>query len=440
MTSESVRELDVVVVGFGPAGIAFTCSVADHAETVGCNPLGSMLCIEKSNATAWHGDFLLPDTDINHHIFRDLVTPRNPRSRFSFAMYLKECGRLYRFGLLGRPPSRNEWSEYVAWVASQLSLYVSYGEAVLALTPISDRGALKRVKVVTSKRAYLTKTVVLSSGSYPNIPDVFVPHVGPRVFHTSEYLPRLAALSGVLPRRWLVVGSGQSAGEAVSDLLKRNPNLSVASVHRSSGFNIGQLGQFPNLAFLPEQVDYFHKLPAAKRLDFLTHIRAINYAGIDSDQSQALYSQIYEDGIKGLERLHMFPFSAVSAISKVNEAFRVTVRDVFSQEEHTIEVDTIVLGTGFEKPKIPPILAELLPWIVLGEDGGILVERNYRILLRGGDEVAVYANGLSERTHGISDTQSFSLLATRSECIFNCLTDRHRQAEVRQALVDLELV
>lgn len=416
-------EFDTVVVGFGPAGIALACAVSDWIEETGRNPFGRVICLEKAETCSWHGEFLVGNADINHHVFRDLVTPRNPRSRFSFAMYLKARERLYRFGLLGRPPSRHEWSDYLAWVASQLSEYVSYAEPVLSLAPIVDGGELAGVNVSTAKGDYVARDVVLSSGGSPKIPDLFAPHLGRRVFHTSTYLSRIRAFGDALPRRWLVLGSGQSAGEAALDLLGRGGDVAVESVHRSIGFRIGQLGQFPNLAFLPEQVDYFHGLDHAGRARLFAEIRSTNYAGVDVDDSQALYSRIYEDSIEGKERLRMWPFSEVESVTARGETYEVVLRDVFTGRRRTLAVDAVVLGTGYEQPLIPPLLADFLPWLQLDGNAGVTVDRDYRIVLKGSPRVRIFANGLSERAHGISDAQSFSLVAVRAERILASLLE-----------------
>lgn len=423
MPEGNAAEVDTVVVGFGPAGIALTCAISDWVEENGRNPFGKVLCLEKAEACSWHGEFLLRNTDINHHVFRDLVTPRNPRSRFSFAMYLKARQRLYKFGLLGRPPSRHEWSDYMAWVASQLSEYVSYAEPVLSLAPIVEKGEVVGVDVTTGKGGYVANSVVLSSGSWPRIPDLFTPHLGRKVFHTSVYLSHVQAFGKLLPKRWLVLGSGQSAGEAALDLLGRGGDVVVESVHRSAGFRIGQLGQFPNLAFLPEQVDYFHGLDHDGRTRLFAEIRATNYSGVDIDDSRALYSQIYEDSIEGKERLRMSPFSVVESVSAAGEAYEVVLRDLFTGRRKAVVVDAIVLGTGYEQPRVPPLLADFLPWLELDDDGSVTVDRDYRIALKGSPRVAIFANGQSERAHGISDAQSFSLVAVRAERILASLLD-----------------
>lgn len=421
MTNIPSEEVDALVVGFGPAGISLACAVSDWQEMHGTSPIGRVVFLERSARTSWHGDFLLRNTDINHHIFRDLVTPRDPRSRFSFANYLKERGRLYHFGLLGRPPSRMEWSDYLSWAASQLTGFVRYAEPVRAIAPIVENDILVKLRIATDQGIYVTSKLVMSCGSIPKIPTVFDPLQGPNVFHTSSYLPHVAELADQFPKRWLVVGSGQSAGEAVSDLLQRRPDVVVSSVHRSSGFRIGQLGQFPNLAFLPEQVDYFHSLNTESRSRLFEDVRATNYAGIDADESSALYSQIYEDRVEGRERLVMRPFCEIDAVTNVDGSYHVLLRDAFSGAKSRLTVDAIVLGTGFEQPPIPPLLAELLPWLELAADGGIAIDRDYRVALKASQNVAIFANGLSERAHGISDAQSFSLVAMRSERILTAL-------------------
>ena len=57
-------------------------------------------------STAWQGGLLLPGTNINHSHYRDLATPRDPGSRFTFARGLKDTGRLYEYyawsGAVGR--------------------------------------------------------------------------------------------------------------------------------------------------------------------------------------------------------------------------------------------------------------------------------------------------------------------------------------------------
>ena len=142
-----------------------------------------------------------------------------------------------------------------------------------------------------------------SSGSQAHIPEMYRPLLGARVFHTARFLSSLNALGDDLPRRWLVIGSGQSASESILELLGRRRDILVHSIHRSGGFRLTQLGQFPNQVFSPEHVDYFHRLSADARRQFLAWSRSTNYAGIDPDESVKLFSIVYEDALKGRQRL-----------------------------------------------------------------------------------------------------------------------------------------
>lgn len=415
------NDLDVASVGFGPAGIALACALEDEAEDSGKKPYQHVRFFEKGCDSTWHGAFLLAGTDINHHVFRDLVTPRNPRSRFSFAMYLKEKGRLYKFGLLGRPASRVEWSDYISWVAAQLKEYVSYDEGVTEILPVTESGILRAVDLVTAQGTYRTRRLILSHGSLPRIPEVFDPHLGGRVFHTSQYLKNVHLGGGPIAQRWLVLGSGQSAGEAVAHLLGAAPTTQVHSVHRGVGFRVGQLGQFPNMAFLPEHVDYFHELEPARRTKVFDEIRSTNYAGIDADESQALYSFMYEGEVSGHQRLNLHTWSSVVSVEKVGGAYSVLLRDSNTGLETTLYVDGIVLGTGYEQLPVPPLLTLLQPWLLRDDDGALEVDRHYRVGLQNSEGVHIFANGTSEKNHGISDAQSFSMLALRAQQLTDAL-------------------
>lgn len=409
--------MDAVCIGFGPAGIALSCVFEDARES-GAPLAGlSLRFLEAAPDTQWHRELLLSGTDINHHVLRDLVTPRNPRSRYSFAMYLKDQGRMFDFGLLGRPASRHEWSDYVRWVSAQVDGQTQFNAPIGEILPVMDNGRLTHVRIETPHGSLVTRNVVLSNGSATYIPEPFQALLSQTLFHTSQFLTRLQAFGESLPKRWLVLGSGQSASESVLELIARTSNIHVHCVHRSAGFKLTQLGQFPNRVFAPDHVDYFHSLNPAARQRFLERSRATNYAGIDPDESQKLFSLIYEDAIAGRKRLQTHAYSEVSAVEKTSQGYRVTLTDTFSLRSQVVEVDVIVLGTGYQQHLLPPLLSNLQPWLKADLDGGLMIDRDYRIATQGQCEVRLWVNGLSERSHGISDSQSFSLMAVRAERI-----------------------
>lgn len=410
--------IDTLCIGCGPAGLALACIFDEDLMTRGGK---TFLALEKTETSSWHPNLLLTNTDINHHVYRDLVTPRNPQSPYSFAMYLKQKNRLFKFGLLGRPASRFEWSDYLSWVGQELGDKIQYNRAVTEISPTLENGELVGFSVKGDDFSYTTKKIVLSNGSSPQVPEIFREHLGRHVFHACEYLERLNAFNGEIPKRWLVLGSGQSAGEVIADLIGKKEDIHLVSLHRSIGFKIAQLGQFPNLVFLPESIEYFKGLDGEGRNRFFDHVKSTNYSGIDTDESQHLYSVIYEDEVVGRERLKMVVNSELLSLTPLAEGYLVTVRDTFTGALNEYEVDAIALGTGYQQPTVPALLIQLDDFLVKDAEGGLVVDSDYQVKLRNHDGVHVYVNGLSERTHGISDAQSFSAVAFRAGVIFESI-------------------
>ncbi|MGI9506528.1 MAG: SidA/IucD/PvdA family monooxygenase, partial [Geminicoccaceae bacterium] len=376
-----------------------------------------------------------PNTDINNGVFRDLATPRNPRSRYTFANYLRENGRLYSFGLLGRPPSRLEWSLYVEWVASHFVDSVAYNQPVTSLRPVIDNDRLSAIEVETPTATYRTVRLVLSTGSVPSIPSKFRGLLGDRVFHTADFLSRLEALLDNKTLRALVVGSGQSAAEAVLEINARLPQAKIYSLHRSIGFRLADIGHFSQaLVFSPEETDYFFGLPEATKQAAFDATRRTNFSGLDMEESGALYSLIYEDALESRNRIEIMRRQQIYDISDVDGTYRVTCRDIYSGSTRTIEVDCIILGTGYHQETFPSLLQNLTPFLEFDANGGVVVSRDYRAQTRDDARAELYLSGLCERSHGMSDAQSFSLVAVRAQRLLEALlSDQARHIPIKAA-------
>jgi L-ornithine N5-monooxygenase len=418
--------IDLVSVGFGPSGIAVAAAIDDLAESVQSSPLHARF-YERQPSSAWHPNFILDGSDINHHFLRDLATPRNPRSRYTFTNYLKTKDRLYDFGLLGRSPSRQEWSDYIQWVAGQLATYVTYDEPVEDVTPNLVNGELMGFTVETSSSRSYTTSVVLSVGAQPFIPEPFQKQLGSRIFHTSEYLARVAALPQTIGKL-LVIGAGQSAGEAILDLRRRFPNASIASIQRSSGFKLYDLGQFSNGVYCPAETDYFYALPQGSKAAAFADTVRTNYSGLDSEISAALYRQVYEDRVANSVRIALHTRRRIVVVRRGDEAISVQTADTYTGACETIEAEAIILATGFRARTVPDFMQKLRPLIRTGEDGEPLVNRDYSVKFAPQSRVGLYLNGLSEHSHGIGDGQSFSMIALRAGAILKSILERKAYA------------
>ena len=121
MTS-SISMLDVLGIGFGPANIALAIALEELA------PHLRVAFVEKRQGPFWQPNMLLPGSDIQNHPLRDLVTPRNPRSRYTFTNFLFEHNRLYEhLNLPLHYPLRVEYAQYVNWVGGFFADRVCYG-------------------------------------------------------------------------------------------------------------------------------------------------------------------------------------------------------------------------------------------------------------------------------------------------------------------------
>ena len=414
---------DVVCVGFGPAGIALATAIEDALEAGDDAP--SAVFLDRAASSAWQPDMLLPGTDIQHHFLRDFATPRNPRSRFTFANYLREQGRLFPFCLFGARVGRIEWSQYVEWTASQVTLPVRYRHDVLRIEPVVENGAIERLLVAARDldsglaRQLVARNVVLSLGQVPSVPPLFEPLLGPGVFHSNSFLRSIRRFRPEEAPTFAVVGAGQNAGEIILDLAHRFPDSTIYSVARNSGFRLYDLGHFSNQVYFPEETDYFHDLPRAGREAVFEDVRLTNYSSIDADVSSALYLLTYEERLLGRERIHMLRrLQPVDAREK-NGRYRLVLQEVYRGDRREIDVDAIVLCTGFREQRFPALLEGLRPYLRLDEGGDLDVSRAYRVATDGRLQARIYLNGMTEWRHGISNATSFSMTALRAQEILD---------------------
>ena len=100
---------DLIGIGFGPSNIALAIALDEHRQT---GQAKDALFIERQPCFAWHPHMLLDNAHMQISFLKDLVTPRNPKSRFSFLNYLHSKGRLQDFiNLQTFFPSRHEFND-----------------------------------------------------------------------------------------------------------------------------------------------------------------------------------------------------------------------------------------------------------------------------------------------------------------------------------------
>ena len=224
---------DVVGFGFGPANLALLATIEEESQAVHGRPL-KRLFIEQKESFCWHPGMLLEGAQVQLSFLKDLVTLRNPQSRFTFLSYLKDKGRLDRFANLRKFfPTRLEFNDYYSWVASQLSSDVLYGTEVSSVDPVEnpETGLVEVVKVVTrnrasgEERAFLTRNLVVATGGIPALPRGIGLRKSQRTLHTSDFVFRKDRdfADHNKDYRFVVVGSGTERGGDLRESLQRFP-------------------------------------------------------------------------------------------------------------------------------------------------------------------------------------------------------------------------
>jgi L-ornithine N5-oxygenase len=418
-------------VGFGPANIALAVTLEELAPDL------KVGFLEARGDADWQPGMLIDGADVQHNPLRDLATPRNPRSRYTFVNYLHENDRLYEhLNLKMEFPLRKEYRDYVRWVASHFSDRVRYGEPVAGLgimRTADHQPPVYEVKMRGGDR-YTSDTLVVAPGRTPYIPGQFAEITGKRVFHATEYLPRLEKLlERGTPSRVAVVGASQSAVEILLDLASRFPSAEVHGIHRSFSLRHKDLSPFSEEVFFPYFVSYYFNSSRESQKELNRHLRTANYASADPDVLNRLYEKIYEEKLDGRKRIVMKPNSEVISAEAGEGTVSVSLGERHRGFVETEEYDFVVLATGFRnlgageaEELYPPLLSGLADRLVMDDEGYVSVGHDYALRLAEEPEASstLFLNGLCETSHGMGDAGSFSLLALRSVTIANALLDR----------------
>jgi len=232
-SSESCANL--LCVGFGLRSLSVATALADSDPTV------RVSFHERRQAFSWEAANVLSDNKIRTPFLRDLVTTRDPRSRFTFINYLYSTNQLVAYtNASALNPSKLVMSQYLAWVAQQIEAlgWVSYGEEVVRIEPVRDQTAKKISSfavtlktVATGERSTMTaKRVIVSTGCSVRIPQPLSgPELAPHVLHARSCSQLLAHHDVSLPDV-AIVGASQEGAELYEHLNRKSGN------HRATFF------------------------------------------------------------------------------------------------------------------------------------------------------------------------------------------------------------
>lgn len=406
----------VVGVGIGPFNLGLAAlldRVPDVEATV----------YDAAPEFAWHPGLMLDGVSLQVPFLADLVTMADPTSPYSFLNYLHDRGRLYRFYFYERfHVPRREYDAYARWVAAQLAS-LRFGHRVLDVRPHGTGRWSVRVEGPDGRTSRVSAdAVVFGVGSRPSVPQVARNVLGEDVFHAADYLayrPKVISAPAVT-----VVGSGQSAGEVMVDLLEAGlpAGMAVDWFTRSDGFLPMEYSKLGLEHFTPEYTTHFHGLVSEAR-DRVRAGQDLLYKGLSAETSERIYDVLYAATIDRPDPPVTYAagceLTAIEPSPVPGRRWRLTWRQCHEDRTFVRDTDVVVLATGYEPGPLPVERALL----ALDAQGRPVVEADYRLTLADGSASTLFVQNGELHTHGVG-APDLGLGAYRSSVIVNALTGR----------------
>lgn len=420
---------DLIGIGFGPSNIALAISLEEHYAKTGKE--ADVLFLEKQESFAWHPNMMLNHSHMQVSFLKDLVTPRNPTSKYSFLNYLSNKNRLQDFiNLQTFFPSRNEFNDYLKWCASHFDNQCHYDRQVVSITPINtNTDEVELLKVISCDHTgksyeYIAKSVVVAVGGKGNIPKEFAGLEGDdRVFHSSTYLTSIKKLNN--PQRVAVIGAGQSSAEIFMDL-HDSSDAQVDLITRSWAFKPSDDSPFANEIFNPEYTDYVFNNSTGRRNDLLKEYRSTNYAAPDLEVIENIYNVFYQQKVNNEYRHSLFRRYEVKSVETTEESIILTIQNLDSGETIERSVDAVILATGYQRNIHQTLLQPVEKYLK-----DYSVTRDYRICANDKFKPVVFLQGCCESTHGLSDTLLSNISVRNREICESFERDIMSKKEVR---------
>jgi L-ornithine N5-oxygenase len=424
--------LAVVGIGFGPSNLALAVALREQAE-VDEERIVTSRFIEQQPRFGWHRGMLIEGATLQVSFLKDLVTLRNPVSRYSFVSYLSAQNRLVDF-INGKTfyPTRIEFHDYFSWVAEAMDDLVSYCTRAINVDPVYSGDEIVHWEVNTidvggtgGESVVRARNLVLGAGLTPLLPPgVTESEV---IWHSNEFLNRVAELNPNRPYRFAVVGAGQSAAEVAGYLHEHFRKATVYGIFRRYGYTVAEETPFANAIFDPEAVDRFFGATKQVKSQLLRYHRNTNYSVVGSDLIAELYRRAYAEKASGARRLCLRNVSSVTRVIERRDEIEIEVTDLATSESEWLTVDQLIYATGYQPADVRSLLGSASDVCQFDEFGQVVVGRDYQVALQDGRGASgIFLQGGTEHTHGISSSL-LSNIAVRAGEILTAVNSRVRE-------------
>lgn len=403
---------DLIGIGIGP----FNLSLA--ALSAGIPNLQSKF-FEFKERFEWHSELVFNDACMQTTYLKDLVTPVDPTSPYSFLNYLVQKKCFYAFLNTNRKTiSRQEFEDYCRTVSMQLS-NTRFSSAVREVTYDG-----KNFLVKLDHGQYQSKSICIGTGLKTWVPEFARSSLGANCFHAKSKECREADWTG---KRVVIVGGGQTGAEIFMNGLRGlwGQAQSISWVSRRLGLEALDESAFANDYFTPHYVNRFHSVDQVEK-DRIVAQQKLTSDGITPAYLEEIYRELYlrthvQKPGKGTQ-FELLTGREMLKLENLGNEFKVTTENYVRKEVEEHFGDVVVLATGFKK-EIPDCVEPILPLLRFDEKRRPIMQKNFQIEWEGPQHSKVYAVNFSRHSHGIAEPQT-SLMAWRAATILNDLLGR----------------
>ncbi len=421
--------LDIIGVGVGPFNLSLAALATPETGL-------KSVFFEQKETFEWHSGLLIENCTLQVPFMADLVTMADPTNPYTYLNYLHKHNKLYHFYFYEEfKIPRIDYNQYCQWVANQLSS-VQFSSKVMGVEQITQQGQLiYKVSVECTKAhtqtVYYSHNIVLGTGTTPSYPAAIshCMHMS-NVCHSAGYLHHKPDM--LKEKTITVVGSGQSAGEIVLDLLQnqQDHHYHINWLTRGDGFLPMEYSKLGLEHFSPEYTDHFFSLDEATR-DQVKSNQDLWYKGISADTIADIYDHLYQKNITNSES--GLTMQACSQLQHVTDNKHDLSLHFTHKQLHTnfaVNTDYLILATGHTYTT-PDCLRDISHTFTRDNHNRLNITRDYRIQTQaceGSSSHSVNGNNVfiqngEIHTHGIG-APDLGLGAYRSAHIINTLTQK----------------
>lgn len=410
---------ELVGVGFGPANLSLAVNMHE-------NDHHNMVFLDRKSEFSWHPNMLTEGAQMQVSFLKDLASIRNPRSEFTFLNYLKQNDRLEHFANLREfYPSRQEFGDYLSWVARKMDSYAQYCQSIVAITPKKDAvGNVSHLSIsckntqTGEEKEVLARNLSVAIGGRVKMPNQIDLSQLKQTFHSNDFIQSLQSNypDKTAAYQFVIVGSGQSATEIFCHIAQHYPNARVTQCIRGYAIKPADETEFVNEIFSSASAELLYNMEDDIREKVLNRHRDTNYSAVDPALIKHVYRMLYEQKVAKEDRLKISNFIQLEKVIESPQGNIGVFSNTNDKGETRLAFDGMFIATGYSYDSHLELLKPLQEYIEFDNNGNVEVDANYRAVTKSNFAPHIYLQGPNEHKHGLSDTL-LSMMSIRADKI-----------------------